>query len=407
MDLPVVVRRWCISGLMCRWVQVVHRRLSDGGPMVVRWWVQVVVRWVQVVVRWSLTPSRVQQISMRKTISRRLFATKEKKLLGFFFHDRGMAKTRSMTRKENHDASMRKRFKTCDNGGQAHWSDLNHDLLSLVMMQLGIVDFLAFSGVCKSWRSFALSNRKNFMASRSPMCIYVSTDFNQEEYHFYLEDNEGKRFKTILPHSTGSICLGLTSDYVILFGLKSNDFWLVNPITRHELHFPDVPSLEKDNPKGIKGILVFSPSISRWVFAMTNDFTNIWFSIAGERRWNYVSSDVPIIDLHAFKGKMYTINNHHHLCELILNNEEEPKLTLIETNNFPVFSEHSQLIISRERICVLEWPSEEFCKIHMLDLNKMKWWSREKTRAEYDIIWRKIKDSGGKHEIGKLFIGSI
>ena len=31
---PAVVRRWCISGPMCRWVQVVHRRWSDGGPVV-------------------------------------------------------------------------------------------------------------------------------------------------------------------------------------------------------------------------------------------------------------------------------------------------------------------------------------------------------------------------------------
>ncbi|KAL4586786.1 hypothetical protein LXL04_011430 [Taraxacum kok-saghyz] len=31
---PAVVRRWCISGPMCRWVQVVHRRWSGGGPVV-------------------------------------------------------------------------------------------------------------------------------------------------------------------------------------------------------------------------------------------------------------------------------------------------------------------------------------------------------------------------------------
>ncbi|KAL4583001.1 hypothetical protein LXL04_007565 [Taraxacum kok-saghyz] len=30
---PAVVRRWCISGPMCRWVQVVHRRWSGGGPV--------------------------------------------------------------------------------------------------------------------------------------------------------------------------------------------------------------------------------------------------------------------------------------------------------------------------------------------------------------------------------------
>ncbi|CAH1412058.1 unnamed protein product [Lactuca virosa] len=57
----------------------------------------------------------------------------------------GRATTRSMTRNQNHndndddDASSsskkRKRFKTCDNGGGEHWSDLNHHMLCIVMMQ--------------------------------------------------------------------------------------------------------------------------------------------------------------------------------------------------------------------------------------------------------------------------------
>ncbi|CAH1450126.1 unnamed protein product [Lactuca virosa] len=48
-----------------------------------------------------------------------------------------------MTRNQNHDdASSVKRIKSCD-----PWSDPNHDVLFLVMMQLGVFDFLAFSRV--------------------------------------------------------------------------------------------------------------------------------------------------------------------------------------------------------------------------------------------------------------------
>ncbi|KAL4558834.1 hypothetical protein LXL04_037037 [Taraxacum kok-saghyz] len=61
---PAVVRRWsgggasvvqCADG--CRWC-------TDGGPAVVRWWVQVVVRWVQVVVRWSLIAHTLSHSSL-------------------------------------------------------------------------------------------------------------------------------------------------------------------------------------------------------------------------------------------------------------------------------------------------------------------------------------------------------
>ncbi|CAH1426883.1 unnamed protein product [Lactuca virosa] len=111
-----------------------------------------------------------------------------------------MAKTRSMTRNQNHDdGSSTKKIKTWDNGGVAPWLDLNHDVLFLVMMRLGIVDFFAFSGVCKSWRSLSLSNKKRFMASKPPILMRISTRGNEKEC--CLKDFEGRKLKTIIPHS--------------------------------------------------------------------------------------------------------------------------------------------------------------------------------------------------------------
>ncbi|CAH1450160.1 unnamed protein product [Lactuca virosa] len=175
-----------------------------------------------------------------------------------------MAKIRSMTRNQNHDhddASSRKRIKTCDNSYVvAPWSDLNHDVLFIFMMQLGVIDFLSFSGVCKSWRSFAVSSRKSFMASRTPMFIQIFSDAYEKTCH--LEDSEGRKFKTTLPHSASRTCVGLTCGYLILFGEKTKEFWLVNPITRHGLHFPDVTSDVYQGHERLRVILVFSPSIS-------------------------------------------------------------------------------------------------------------------------------------------------
>ncbi|KAL7591393.1 hypothetical protein Lser_V15G32982 [Lactuca serriola] len=178
-----------------------------------------------------------------------------------------MAKTRSMTRNPNHDddnassssSSSRKRFKNFNHNGVASWSDVNHDVLFLIMTKLGVVDFVTFSGVCKSWRSFAVSNRITFMASKPPMKISIGLHVNKEDSYYLLEDLKERRFKTIIPHSSCRAYFGLTCGYLILFGRETRDFWLVNPITRDELHFPDYPlsvGACEEEMWAIRGILV-------------------------------------------------------------------------------------------------------------------------------------------------------
>ncbi|CAH1450148.1 unnamed protein product [Lactuca virosa] len=235
-----------------------------------------------------------------------------------------MGKTKSMTRDQNHDdASIRK-----------NWSDLNHDVLFLVMMQLGVVDFLAFSRVCKSWRSLALSNKNKFIVSRPPMAISISNDANENEWYLYLEDSQGIKFKTILPaHSDYKQCIGVSCGYLILIGEETNDLWLVNPITRHEFHAP-FPFLDiRFYIHGLGVILVFSPSISAWVFVVINRFWNkIWFCIAGKREWTCVFTPLSIYDLHVFKGKIYALHPNNFLSEVRL--FPTPKVTLLEIKNF-------------------------------------------------------------------------
>ncbi|MFS8026881.1 putative F-box domain-containing protein [Helianthus anomalus] len=139
-----------------------------------------------------------------------------------------------MNRNQNDGASSSKSLKSSDNNGLSSLSNLDHDLLLPIMMDLGPLDFLAFSGVCKSWRRLR------------------------------------RKFKTNLPNSTVSTCVGLTRGYLIFFRSITCEFWLVNPLTRCELHFPNFPSSFKidTNPSIFRGILVFSPSRSHWVLVI-------------------------------------------------------------------------------------------------------------------------------------------
>ncbi|CAH1448976.1 unnamed protein product [Lactuca virosa] len=303
-----------------------------------------------------------------------------------------------MTRNQNHDAdasssssssSSRKRFRGFDNDGVA----LNHDVLFIVMMKLGVVDFVAFSGVCKSWRSLAFSNWNMFMASKPPMSICISDEWCS------LEDLEGKKFKTIIPHSAGRICFGLTCGYLILFSRETRDFWLVNPITRHELHFPNYPIDVEDAYGRIRAILFFSPSTSGWMFVVLHRLSRpkLSFSIAGKQGWNHVDPTVPIppiLDLHAFKGKIYTHHADSSVCELRLNPNRKDKWTLLESKNFPKLDlPFPELVSSIEKLYMIYWSSSSPKKVMELDFGEMKWVPPKKTIREYTFFLGAKKSS--------------
>ncbi|KAL7592316.1 hypothetical protein Lser_V15G34898 [Lactuca serriola] len=294
-----------------------------------------------------------------------------------------MAKTKSMT--NNGNASRTKKNKICDNGGVAPWSDLAHDVLLLVMMQLGVIDFLAFSGVCKSWRSLALSNKNKFMASKPPM--FVCTSPYPYENAYYLKDFEGRKLKTILPPSAGRTCIGVTCGYLILYGKKTRDFWLVNPITRHELHLSDVPLDVFRGHESVRAILVYPPSLSEWVFVIANKFDyKIWFYIEGKQEWTLVSTRAILYDVYAFKGKIYTLLHHAYqewnLCELRL--LSMPNLALLVTKKFQKFWMYDPEFASYDQKLYLVDP---FFKqmINEIAFEELKWVSLEKTREEYTL----------------------
>ncbi|KAM0010291.1 putative F-box protein [Helianthus debilis subsp. tardiflorus] len=102
-----------------------------------------------------------------------------------------------MSGKQNQNASKGNRSNTVNEDYDSpSWSI--PEILLLIMMRLGIVDFLAFSGVCKLWWTIALTNRKKFLLSRQRMAIRISTRVaNRKEC--CLEDCDGRVFRTILP----------------------------------------------------------------------------------------------------------------------------------------------------------------------------------------------------------------
>ncbi|KAF5761070.1 putative F-box domain-containing protein [Helianthus annuus] len=285
----------------------------------------------------------------------------------------GMTNTRSMTRKQ-------KKLRTSDNDDLESWSNLNPDLLLLIMMHMGVFDFIAFSGVCKSWRSVAISNWNKFMVSKQPMYLSISTHSYKKDC--YLEDYRRRKLKTIIPHSVGRRCVGITCGYLIFFGRKARDFWLVNPFTRKELHFPGFPfpSDVTNHLKRVKCILVFSPSMFGWVLVISRKYSRtISFSLAGEQAiWRSISSNFSILDFHFFKGKIYMISQFNHLWELRLH-DPEPALALRIMKNYPwPYLWELEFVSSGENLYLRHMRGDAFDAIEV-DLDEMKWVNSERT----------------------------
>nr|KAJ0196417.1 hypothetical protein LSAT_V11C700358900 [Lactuca sativa] len=126
----------------------------------------------------------------------------------------------SVTRNDDDDASSsssssRKKLRTFCNNGVASWLDVNHDMLFFNYDE---------TGICKSWRSFTVSNRNTFMASKPPMKISIGPLLNKEDSYYFLEEFKERRFKTIFPHSFGRTYFGSTCGYLILFDRETRDF---------------------------------------------------------------------------------------------------------------------------------------------------------------------------------------
>ncbi|KAK1357184.1 hypothetical protein POM88_050440 [Heracleum sosnowskyi] len=94
----------------------------------------------------------------------------------------------------------RKRKKTCrrlDNRDWGVWDFLPNELLVSVLMKLSVIDYISFSGVCRSWRSTSIDIHKLFMERQQPLVV-VRPRYSKKSCVLY-NMFDGKSWKTMLP----------------------------------------------------------------------------------------------------------------------------------------------------------------------------------------------------------------
>ncbi|KAK1385997.1 hypothetical protein POM88_023732 [Heracleum sosnowskyi] len=195
------------------------------------------------------------------------------------------------------------------------WDILPNELLGLVLMKLNVIDFLAFRGVCRSWRSASIDICKRFLERQQPLVV-AKPKYSKKACVLYNMFDE-KSWKTMLPNLPCKKLLGLSCGYLITID-RHIGFWLVNLITRHELHFPFLPaSMHLSESIGeiydfkVRAALFRSSHSSRvFMILFSRDHNILLLSESGASSWQEYRlpntrsgiSDVKILD-----GKIFIL----------------------------------------------------------------------------------------------------
>ncbi|XP_022775508.1 F-box/kelch-repeat protein At1g57790-like [Durio zibethinus] len=270
-------------------------------------------------------------------------------------------------------------------GNCSRWSELPADLLVVILKQLGVIEFLLFACVCKSWRFVAIALKQEFMASQSPLVFLMPTKARKYGYFYNIFDNG--LYKAGLPHLAGNKCVGFTCGYLVLrdseMTKKKANIWLVNPFTRHELKFPSPPrrychvivaSLAKSDPEFV--IVAFS-RLHPFVQFCTSRHGN-WTII------EYNKEDpLVIVDVTVFKGKIYILSRNGQIGTLNLNSDHLVTYLQVRSVSCPIDNLH--LVASHEELYLARFYAKAGpIKVHRLDFVRMEW---EKVKLNGEILF--------------------
>ncbi|XP_031259301.1 probable F-box protein At4g22060 [Pistacia vera] len=291
----------------------------------------------------------------------------------------------TLLERENNRRSNQARRVHCKRSSA--WADLPEELLEIISRSLNIVDYQNLGRVCRSWRLFYSEFKQSFLTSHSPLIVYAST--RAKKYCYFFDIATRMKYKTKLPRHICNFkfCLGVSSGYLIMLCLKTNDvsrdyLWVINPFTGHQIQFPCMPW-----PHCIEDYhdSCFSRSIFASFFAsfgsQGQDFLImilskyvkvLQFCISRDNKWkqyHYYNKGGHILDIVVFDGRIYVINSDSRIG---IFNLRYCDLRFLELNFAPRFGSHFdksiRLVASNGQLFVVDSP-----KVYRIDLSRKEW----------------------------------
>ncbi|KAF8412286.1 hypothetical protein HHK36_000247 [Tetracentron sinense] len=253
----------------------------------------------------------------------------------------------------------------------ANWSELPNDLLGLIAQRVLIYeDFVAFGGVCESWRSVAV--KQNFTPSPQLPWLMLPEQKNCDTRTFFSL-SKGMVHERRLPEVRGKRCWG-SQGWLITFSIDLN-ISLLNPFTRLQIqlpphrtfkyHFDIYEDVEEYNytPAEIQELYIYKAIVSSSP-SSTTDYVvmvihgpkiQLAFARPGDEAWTTIEETRPTryYDVIYYKEKFYAVNSHGVVvvCDVQGPNPTElriiAKMPDFDTKIYLVESAGALLVVSR------------------------------------------------------------
>ncbi|XP_017233976.1 uncharacterized protein LOC108209152 isoform X1 [Daucus carota subsp. sativus] len=234
------------------------------------------------------------------------------------------------------------------------WDILPDELLVSVLMKLDIIDYLAFSGVCRSWRLASLDIRNCFMERLQPLVVARRRYCKKACVLFNMFDR--KSSKSMLPNLAGRKFWHLVSGYLITIDCR--ELWLVNLMTRHELHFSALPAcMGKINDTRNRAVLFRSTQLSGVFMVVFSKMScYLMLSESGSSRWQIYflpKTSFGIFDVKILDGKIFVLT-----CDLQFGEFNPRGDPVFKLYNFPIPIQlsgfkHLQLATSDNKLYII------------------------------------------------------
>ncbi|KAL1827482.1 hypothetical protein ACET3Z_005894 [Daucus carota] len=193
-------------------------------------------------------------------------------------------------------------------------------------------DLQQISGVCRSWRSAATDIHKSFMERLQPLVFARSRYAKKACVLYNIFDSQN--CKSMLPSMPRKYLWGLSSGYLITYD-KNMGFWLVNLMTRHEMHYPVLSessySFFDFTPRAVLLRLTRLSRIFMIIFSENHNF--LLMSESGSSSWQeYLlpNTSAGIADVKILDGKIFVLTCDAHFGEFNL--RADPVLKLYNCN---------------------------------------------------------------------------
>ncbi|KAL3498807.1 hypothetical protein ACH5RR_041539 [Cinchona calisaya] len=275
------------------------------------------------------------------------------------------------------------------------WSQLIPDLLVSIARRIQLVeDFVAFGGVCSSWR--AAATKDNFVKSWPTVPLLMLAEEKDCEDREFYSLSRGKIWRRLsLPEAKGKKCMESRGWFVTLEG-NSGEMNLLHPFTRVQIElpnqktFPDYELYEPENPRCflLRAVLSADPSdTSDYVLVVVHSGgRHLGFWRPGDKSWTRIAAKRTgaFSDVNYYKGKFYAIDYSGRIWIWEDGDDEARFLFCIDTRIidvdarqwYLVESEGELLIVGRDGVHFEDdeetYGATNFRVIH-LDLVKSDW----------------------------------